>query len=237
MCCVLKSAVQQSKRAAITPTDATDKTVTWTSSAPTIASVTTAGLKSGTATITAKTSNGKSATCAVTVTPIVKTPTNLTASDVTDMGKRSVMLRWLIKSIKGPLLLIRSLVQIQLSPATSYIFTVTESDGADESAKSNQVTVTTNGRLTIPTTKEVVNVMYCVDALGIETNGLGTGSSFGGTVPVSVPVIKNTISGTSRVLEVASGYHMGDQTAVLVESNKYLIIYGNKRAIGVRKWH
>ncbi len=81
--------------ATITPTDATDKTVTWTSSAPTIASVTTAGLitglKSGTATITAKTSNGKSATCAVTVTPIVKTPTNLTASDVT---ATSVKLTW-----------------------------------------------------------------------------------------------------------------------------------------------
>ncbi len=114
-----------------------------------------------------------------------------------------------------------------LSPATSYVFTVTESDGADESAKSNQVTVTTNGRLTIPTTKEVVSVMYCIDALGIETNGLGTGTSFGGTVPVSVSVLKNVISGTNRVLEVASGYHMGNQSAVLVEPNKYLIIHGN----------
>ena len=69
------------------PTNATDKTITWTSSAATIASVASGGLitglKSGSATITAKTTNGKTATCAVTVTPIVKTPTNLVASDVT----------------------------------------------------------------------------------------------------------------------------------------------------------
>lgn len=69
------------------PTNATDKTITWTSSADAIASVSTAGLitglKSGSATITAKTSNGKTATCAVTVTPVVKVPTGLVASDVT----------------------------------------------------------------------------------------------------------------------------------------------------------
>ena len=69
------------------PTNATDKTITWTSSAATIASVSSdgliTGLKSGSATITAKTTNGKTATCAVTVTPIVKTPTNLVVSDVT----------------------------------------------------------------------------------------------------------------------------------------------------------
>lgn len=73
--------------ATITPSNATNKTITWTSSAPTIASVSSSGLitglKSGTATITAKTNNNKTATCAVTVTAIVKTPTNLVASDVT----------------------------------------------------------------------------------------------------------------------------------------------------------
>lgn len=69
------------------PTNATDKTIAWTSSETTIASVSSnglvTGLKSGTATITAKTTNGKTATCAITVTPIVKVPTGLVASDVT----------------------------------------------------------------------------------------------------------------------------------------------------------
>lgn len=73
--------------ATVLPANATDKTVTWSSSAPTIASVSSNGLitalKTGTATITAKTNNNKTATCAVTVTAIVKTPTNLVASEVT----------------------------------------------------------------------------------------------------------------------------------------------------------
>lgn len=77
------------------PTNATNKNITWSSNAATIASVSTAGLitglKSGTATITATSNNGKTATCAVTVTPIVKTPTTLAASDVT---ATSVKLTW-----------------------------------------------------------------------------------------------------------------------------------------------
>lgn len=69
------------------PTNATNKAITWTSSAATIASVSAngliTGLKSGTAKITATAHNGKVATCDVTVTPIVKVPTGLAASDIT----------------------------------------------------------------------------------------------------------------------------------------------------------
>ena len=58
--------------AAITPEDAEDKTITWSSSSPAIATVSNAGVVTGiavgTATITAKTFNGKTATCTVTVT-------------------------------------------------------------------------------------------------------------------------------------------------------------------------
>lgn len=54
-----------------TPDNATDKTVTWSSSAPTIATVDDTGkvtaVAAGTATITATTANNKTATCAVTV--------------------------------------------------------------------------------------------------------------------------------------------------------------------------
>lgn len=81
--------------ATVLPANATNKTVTWTSSDSTKVSVSSSGLitalKSGTATITAKTNNNKTATCAVTVTAIVKTPTNLVASDVT---ATSVKLTW-----------------------------------------------------------------------------------------------------------------------------------------------
>lgn len=58
--------------ATVTPADATDKSVTWTSSAPGVASVDGAGkvtaVGAGSATITATTSNGLTATATVTVT-------------------------------------------------------------------------------------------------------------------------------------------------------------------------
>lgn len=62
----------------VTPDNATDKAVTWSSSAPTIASVDNTGKVTakaeGTAIITAKTANNKTATCAVTVN--APTPTD-----------------------------------------------------------------------------------------------------------------------------------------------------------------
>ena len=62
-------------KAAVTPTNATDKTVKWSSSKPSVATVTAKGvvkgIKAGSTTITAKSSNGKKATCKITVkTPV-----------------------------------------------------------------------------------------------------------------------------------------------------------------------
>lgn len=56
--------------ATVEPSDANDKTVTWSSSNPSVATVSNGrvqGIKEGTATITASTVNGKTATCTVTV--------------------------------------------------------------------------------------------------------------------------------------------------------------------------
>ena len=61
--------------ATVNPSDASDKTLTWTSSDTSVASVSVNGevqaLKAGTATITVSTANGKTATCVVTVEPKV----------------------------------------------------------------------------------------------------------------------------------------------------------------------
>lgn len=61
--------------ASLTPSSATDKTITWKSSNSKVASVTNTGLvtgkKNGTCTITATASNGMTATCKVTVSEII----------------------------------------------------------------------------------------------------------------------------------------------------------------------
>lgn len=121
-----------------------------------------------------------------------------------------------------------STVVVELEPATNYIFSVTESDGTDESPKSNTVRITTLGRLIVPTTKIVVSVMFSTDTLGIESDGFGNDTKFGGTVPVNVPILSNTIVNGQRVLEVAADYHMNNQAAILVDTNKYLIIDRNR---------
>lgn len=115
-----------------------------------------------------------------------------------------------------------------LAPATSYQFSVTETDGEDESNKSTVVTVTTNGRLTIPTTKEITSIYYSENSIDLESGGFDTSGQFGGTVPVLVSIKRTVVSGTSRIIEVEAKYHMNNAIATLVETNKYLIVNGNK---------
>lgn len=67
----LESGQSLSLTATISPSNATDKTIIWRSSNPTVAAVSNGivtGLSAGTSTITAETHNGKSATCLITVT-------------------------------------------------------------------------------------------------------------------------------------------------------------------------
>ena len=66
----LEKGKQQTLTATVTPTNATDKTVTWKSSNTSVATISNGKVTAksvGTATITAKTSNGKTAACKITV--------------------------------------------------------------------------------------------------------------------------------------------------------------------------
>ena len=76
----LKKGESQSLNLTITPSDATDKTITWSSSTPSVASVedgVVSALKGGTTTITATAVNGVSASCALSV---VVPPSGITVS-------------------------------------------------------------------------------------------------------------------------------------------------------------
>gem|GEM_PF-1591094 len=74
--------------ATILPANATDKTVTWSTSNAAVATVSTSGVvtgvSAGTATITATTSNSLTATCTVTVSQSVILPTSITLNKTTD---------------------------------------------------------------------------------------------------------------------------------------------------------
>ena len=113
----------------------------------------------------------------------------------------------------------------KLEPATRYLLSVTEIDGTDESDKSNIVEITTLGKLTLPTTKLVDSVKFSTDPLGIELTGFGMDTRFGGTVPVNVPILSNTIVSGQRVLEVAAtAGNYPDSPVAIVKTPKDLTL-------------
>lgn len=78
-------------KASITPSDATDKAVTWESNKPAIATVDNAGIvtgvKAGTTSITATSNNGKTGTLEVTVKPAT---TAITITGHKDLNKQDL---------------------------------------------------------------------------------------------------------------------------------------------------
>ncbi|MGX6962419.1 hypothetical protein [Vagococcus xieshaowenii] len=118
-----------------------------------------------------------------------------------------------------------------LLAGTSYKFEVTETDGADVSSKSNSVSVTTNGVITIPSINEIEGIYFSTDSIGIELDGFDTSGQFGGTEPIRIEVLATNKTTSSQSFEVAIQYHMNNQKAELVENKHYLIIDGNKSMI------
>lgn len=145
--------------ATIAPDDATVKTVTWTSSDETVATVedgVVTAKKVGTATITATSNNGKTATCDVTVNPVVETgiAMNKTAANV-KIGKTETLS-----------------VTFTPSNTTNKTITWTTSDPAVATVAGGVVTAVAAGTATITATSANSKTATCT--ITVITAGDGT---------------------------------------------------------------
>ena len=166
-------------KATITPNNTTSKNITWTSSNPSVATVSRGiiiGLKEGTTTITAKTNNGKTATANVTVTKKVIEPYSIA------LDKPSVTL-----SIGGKATLIPTITPYNVSnknvtwtSSDSNIATVNNGVVTGVSAGTATITVkTSNGKTAtskITVSKEAINVTNIT--LNSNKINLDAGSSY-----------------------------------------------------------
>jgi len=120
----------------IYPSNSTNKTLTWTSSSPSVASVTSSGKvtahKEGTSIITVKSNNGKYATCKVTVTKPYTPPTEVAVTSLTPTTTASFTLNQGITITIG--------VTISPSKATNKNITWTSSNSNIVKLQSNSGT-------------------------------------------------------------------------------------------------
>ena len=131
--------------ATVAPATATNKAVTWTSSAPAIATVdasgTVKGIAPGTATITVKTADGgKTATCAVTVKAAVAPPVKVTG----------ITLNYASITVNGDLERVQLIATVAPATATDQSLTWTSSDASVASVDgAGLVTIRKKGKATV----------------------------------------------------------------------------------------
>ena len=131
--------------ATVAPATATNKAVTWTSSAPAIATVdasgTVKGIATGTATITVKTADGgKTATCAVTVKEAAAPPVKVTG----------ITLNYSSITVNGDLERVQLIATVAPATATDQSLTWTSSDASVASVDgAGLVTIRKKGKATV----------------------------------------------------------------------------------------
>ncbi len=151
-------------KATLSPSNATNKTVTWTSSNKAVATVSSSGVvkavKRGTATITAKTENGLTKTCKITVLQPV-TGVNLNKSELTVYaGDKTTLVATILPSNANT-------TDVTWSVSSSSILSVT-SKGVVTALKAGKATVTVKTKDGGYTAKCTFNVLQHVEKIELD---------------------------------------------------------------------
>lgn len=85
-----------------------------------------------------------------------------------------------------------------------------------------------NPAIIIPTTDTVVSALGSIDPIGAELEGLDTGETFGGTVPVKVTVLNTKVFKDNTLLEIPSDWNTGNPLAKKTNDHKFTAINKNK---------
>jgi Bacterial surface proteins containing Ig-like domains len=97
-----------------------------------------------------------------------------------------------------------------------------------KNGKTASCSLTVNSVIIIPTTSNVKGAAINSDSIGIETAGLDTGESFGGTTPESIEILSITKNGETTLLEMPKEWTIDRIVAEEIGSNKYLVTNENK---------
>lgn len=216
----------QTLTATASPSNATNKTVTWSSSNTSVATVSNGVVKAvgfGTATITAKSNNGKTASCKVTVNPIQ--PTGIKATPETST----------LYGLNGT---VKLTANVMPSNATNKAVTWS-SNNTSVATVSSDGTVKAVGYGTAVITAKTVNGLTSnctitvkkedVTALAIATQPTKTSYSVGDTLNTAGLTLKATYN-NNTVKTISSGFTCNVSKLTSTGSQTVTVSYGGKTA-------
>ena len=216
----------QTLTATVSPSNATNKTITWSSSNTSVATVSNGVVKAvgfGTATITAKSNNGKTASCKVTVNPIQPTGIKATPETSTLYG-----LNGTVKLTANVMPSNATYKAVTWSSNNTHVATVS-SDGTVKAVGYGTATITAksnNGK----TASCTVNVKKEeVTALTIATQPTKTSYSVGDTLNTAGLTLKATYN-NDTVKTISSGFTCNVSKLTSTGSQTATVSYGGKTA-------
>lgn len=214
----------QTLTATVSPSNATNKTLTWSSSNTSVATVSNGVVKAvgfGTATITAKSNNGKTASCKVTVNPIQPTGIEATPETSTLYG-----LNGTVKLTANVMPSNATYKAVTWSSNNTHVATVS-SDGTVKAVGYGTATITAksnNGK----TASCTVNVKKEeVTALTIATQPTKTSYSVGDTLSTAGLTLKATYN-NDTVKTISSGFTCNVSKLTSTGSQTATVSYGGK---------